>query len=480
MTTTDAAESYIYQRLAGELATAIRNGGYRAGERLPSLRRYCQEQKVSLSTALQVYRSLEAALLIESRPKSGYFVCTQTKDAAEPAVSRPSMKPGAVTGAQMAINILEEARRPELINLGAVVPAAEHLPLKALSRIMSGLLRRSPELLGRYEKPAGNDLLRHRLLRRWREAGCACDDEEIIITNGCQEALTLSLRAVAKPGDAIAIESPTFYGILQTIDSLGMKAVEIPTHPRDGVDLDALQQVLDRNLVRACLFIPSFNNPLGSCMPLENRKRLAEMVAKANVPLIEDDIYGDLSFQQPRLPPVKSFDHSGNVLLCSSFSKTLVPGYRIGYVMAGNWAERLRHLKLLGNIATAGVPQIALAEYLQRGGYDRLVRQAAQNYRWRNEQIRTLVLKYFPPGTLVTRPQGGFVLWIEMPPQIDCVELHDLALNAGISVTPGVIFSPSGDYRHHIRISCGQLAVEQAEPAIRRVGQIAMRLLESQ
>lgn len=480
MTITDASEGYIYQRLAGELATAIRNGGYRAGERLPSLRRYCQEQNISLSTALQVYRSLEAALLIESRPKSGYFVCTQTKDAAEPAVSRPSMKPGAVTGAQMAINILEEARRPELINLGAVVPAAEHLPLKALSRIMSGLLRRSPELLGRYEKPAGNDLLRRRLLRRWCESGCACDDEEIIITNGCQEALTLSLRAVAKPGDAIAIESPTFYGILQTIESLGMKAVEIPTHPRDGVDLDALQQVLDRNLVRACLFIPSFNNPLGSCMPLENRKRLAEMVARANVPLIEDDIYGDLSFQQPRLPPVKSFDRSGNVLLCSSFSKTLVPGYRIGYVMAGNWAERLRHLKLLGNIATAGVPQIALAEYLQRGGYDRLVRQAAQNYRWRNEQIRTLVLKYFPPGTLVTRPQGGFVLWIEMPSQIDCVELHDLALQAGISVTPGVIFSPSGDYRHHIRISCGQLTVEQAEPAIRRVGQIAMRLLESQ
>jgi DNA-binding transcriptional MocR family regulator len=479
MTITDGVDSFIYQRLAGELATAIRGGIYRAGERLPSLRRYCREQGVSLSTALQVYRSLEAALLIESRPKSGYFVCTRSEDETrEPATSRPSMKPGSITSAQMAIDILEEARRPELINLGAAVPAAEHLPLKAFSRIMSGLLRRSPELLGRYERPAGNELLRQRLLRRWRAAGCGCEDEEIIITNGCQEALTLSLRAVAKPGDVIAIESPTFYGILQTIESLGMKALEIPTHPRDGVDLDALQQALDRKLVRACLFIPSFNNPLGSCMPLENRKRLAEMVAKADVPLIEDDIYGDLSFQQPRLPPVKFFDHSGNVLLCSSFSKTLVPGYRIGYVLAGNWAEQLRHLKLLGNIATAGVPQVALAEYLQRGGYDRLVRQAAQTYRWRSEQIRTLVLKYFPPGTLVTRPQGGFVLWVEMPAQIDCVELHDLALLAGISVTPGVIFSPSGDYRHHIRISCGQLAVEQAEPAIRRVGEIAMQLLQ--
>ena len=168
-----------------------------------------------------------------------------------------------------------------------------------------------------------------------------------------------------------------------------------------------------------------------------------------------------------------AFDRSGNVLFCSSFSKTLVPGYRIGYVLAGNWSARLRHLKLLGNVATAGLPQVALAEFLQRGNYDRLVRQAAQTYRWRSEQFRALVLKYFPPGTLVTRPRGGFVLWIEMPPAVDCVRLHDLALDAGISVTPGVIFSPSGDYRHHIRVSCGQLTAEQAEPSIRSLGRIA-------
>lgn len=479
MTITDEREGFLYQRLADELAAAIRRGAYRAGERLPSLRRFSRQHDVSLSTALQVYRSLEAALLLESRPKSGYFVLPQgCGESCEPSMSRPSLAPGEVTSAQMAVDILNEARRPELINLGAAVPGPEHLPLKSLSRIMSGMVRRMPEVLGRYERPAGNDLLRERIAKRLKRAGCLCHPEELVVTNGCQEALVLSLRAVAKAGDVIAIESPTFYGILQTIESLGMKALEIPTHPRNGVDLDTLQRVIAEGQVTACLFIPSFNNPLGSCMPLENRQRLADMLGKAKVPLIEDDIYGDLSFQQPRLPTVKSFDRDGNVLLCSSFSKTLVPGYRIGYVLGGKWAERLRHLKLLGNVATAGLPQLALAEYLKRGGYERVVGQAAQSYRWRSEQIRALVLKYFPEGTLVTQPQGGFVLWVEMPPAVDCVVLHDLALQVGISVTPGVIFSPRGDYRHHIRISCGQLAVEDAEPAIHRLGGIARQLLQ--
>lgn len=456
---------------------AIHSGDYYPGEKLPSLRRYCREHNISLSTALQVYRLLEEAQLVESRPKSGFFVVAQGGEACEPVMSRPSLAPGKVTSAQLAIDILTEARRPELINLSAVVPDLNNLPLKSLSRITSALVRRAPELLGRYERPDGNESLRGRLARRLAEAGCACHSQEIIITNGCLEALVLSLRAVAKAGDVIAIESPTFYAILQTIESLGMKALEIPTHPRDGVDLDILQQVIDKRQVAACLFIPSFNNPLGSCMPLESRKRLAQMLSKAKLPLIEDDVYGDLSFQQPRLPTVKSFDKAGNVLLCSSFSKTLAPGYRVGYVVAGRWSERVRHLKLLDNVATSGLPQVALAEYLRRGGYERVVGEAAQTYRWRIKQIRTLILRYFPEGTLVTQPQGGFVLWVQMPPEVDGIQLHDLALQSKISVTPGVIFSPRGDYRHHIRISCGQLGVDEARPAIERLGEIARQML---
>ena len=470
-------DDFIYQRLASELAQNIERGAFRRGSRLPSLRAYSRQHHISLTTALQVYRQLEEGGLIESRPRSGYFVRPQEcGQACEPSMSRPSSKPRDVTVAQMTVDILNEARRSDLLNLGAAEPGPDNLPLKSLARIMASQVRRHPEVGGRYERPTGNLILRERIAERLRTQGCACRSDELIITNGCQEALVLSLRAVARPGATIAIESPTFYGILQSIESLGMKALELPTHPRSGIDLDALELVMRRGEVDACLLIPSFNNPLGSCMPLAARTRLAALVAETGIPLIEDDVYGDLSFERPRLPTIKSLDSSGLVLLCSSFSKTLAPGYRIGYVLAGKYAEKVGHLKMLGNVATAGLPQLALAEYLQRGGYERLVSQAAHTYRWRSEQMRSLVLEHFPEGTLVTQPQGGFVLWVEMPPEVDCARLHDLALGAGISITPGVIFSPRGDYRHHIRISCGQLAIEPAAQAIARLGGIAKAL----
>lgn len=453
-----ALDQCIYQKLAQELARLIRAGRIAAGERLPSLREVCRRQGVSLSTALQAYRQLEADGLIEARPKSGYFVRAAACGAVcEPAVSRPPTAAGEITVAGLALDILRQARRPGLLNLGTVVPAAELLPLARLGREMGRLARSRPELIGRYEVPAGHPLLRAQIARQLARHGCHCRADDIIVTNGCMEAITLALRAVARRGDTIAIESPTFYGILQGIEALGLKALELPTHPRDGIDLDALQQALATQPVAAILLVPSFNNPLGSNMPLANRRRLAALIERHDVPLIEDDIYGDLTFEAPRLPPVKAFDGSGKVLLCSSFSKTLAPGLRLGYVLPGRYAAQVEHLKLLGNIASAGLPQLTLANYLKHGGQERVVQQAARVYRQRSERLRRLILERFPEGTRVTRPQGGFVLWVELPEHLDGVRLYEAALAAGVAVTPGVIFSPRGDYRHHLRISCGQL-----------------------
>lgn len=471
-----ATDDFIYTRVAAEMAQAIRSGRIESGARLPSLRSLCTRHGISLSTALQAYRQLEGEGLIEARPKSGYFAAGAVCGVAcEPAMSRPSAAPGEVTVARLALDILREARRSGVLNLGAVIPGPELLPLRRLLREMGAWARRRPEIIGGYELPAGNMELREQIARLLARDDCRCRPDEVVVTNGCMEALTLSLRAVAKGGDTIAIESPTFYGILQGIEALGMKALELPTHPRDGVDLDALQQALETQRIAAILLVPSFNNPLGSNMPLANRRRLAQLVERFGVPLIEDDIYGDLGFQQPRLPTVKSFDRSGNVLLCSSFSKTLAPGLRIGYVAPGRYAGRIEHLKLLGNIATAGLPQLALAGYLRHGGYERVVRQAAQTYRQRGERLRRLILEHFPEGTLVTQPQGGFVLWVELPPHLDGVRLYQAALGAGIAITPGVIFSPRGDYRHHVRISCGQVEGAALADGIQRLGRLARR-----
>ncbi len=470
--------AFLYEQLAGRLATAIGHGSYAVGERLPSLRHVSRQFGVSLATAVQAYVALEGMGLVEARPKSGYFVRQRgAEEGTEPAPSRPRMQACQVSVGELALDLLARAQEPGLITLGAAVPGGELLPLKSLARLMAGKARQAADTVARYELPAGSPLLRRRIARLLRERACHVDPEELIITNGCMEAVTLSLRAVARPGDSIAIESPSYYGVLQAIEALGMKALELPTDPRTGVDLDALQRVLDRNLVRACLFMPSFNNPLGSAMPLEHRRRVAIMTADAGVPLIEDDIYGDLAFDQP-LPPVKSFDTTGNVLLCSSFSKTVAPGYRIGYVAAGAFDDRVRHLKLLGNVATAGLPQLVLADFLKGDGYRRVVRSAASDYLRRTDALRQAVLEYLPEGTRVTQPQGGFVLWVEMPGEVDSMKLHFRALEARIAITPGVIFSPRGDYRNHIRLSCGQVEEAVARRAVETLGRLAHGILE--
>ncbi len=459
------------------MTRAIAMGTYAPGERLPSLRRIARHYGVSLATAIQAYQWLEDSGLVAVRPKSGYYVLPQgCGEACEPEVSQPRTVASEVTVGELALQILDEARRRDLINLGAAIPGPDLLPLKSLSRIYAGVVRRDSSLLGYYEAQQGNALLRAQIARRLRVSGVRVHPDEIIITNGCMEALILSLRTVCRAGDTVAIESPCYYGVLQAAEQLGLNVLELPTHPRDGVDLDALQRALDEQRINVCLFMPSFNNPLGSSMPLERRRRLVDMLNSAGVPLIEDDIYGDLDYESPRLPAAKAFDREGGVLLCSSFSKTLAPGYRIGYVVPGRHFEGVLRRKFLGNIATAGTPQVALAEFLRRGSYETVVRRATHTYRQRTERLRQLVLQHFPEGTRVTQPRGGFVLWVELPEHISGVVLHDRAIAEGITVTPGVIFSARGDYSHHIRMSAGQVEGETMEVAVRRLGELALEM----
>jgi DNA-binding transcriptional MocR family regulator len=467
----------LYRHLATTLADQIGTGLYRAGERLPSIRSLCRSFQVSLSTAVQAYAVLEREGWVEARPRSGYFVRPRGGgQASEPRTSRPQMIAREIAVADLSLDILKDARSPELLNLGAAWPDPALLPLKALAREQSALARQCPELLGSYELAAGNSELRRQIARHLHRSGCRCGPEEIIVTNGCMEALSLSLSAVAKPGDVIVIESPTFYGVLQAIEAAKMRALEVPTHPRDGIDLDRLEQVLRRERVAACLLIPSFNNPLGSCMPLSHRERVAQLLESANVPLIEDDVFGELSFRVPRLPAVKSFDTTGNVLLCSSFTKTLGPGLRVGYVAAGRFAERIEHAKLLANIATAGLPQATVANYLQRGAYEQSLRRASRVYQRRSERLREWLLSELPDGTRITHPQGGLVLWVELPPHISGNRLHAAASKEGVSVTPGIIFSPSGDYGHHLRISYGLADETVLKEGVERLGRVARRV----
>ncbi|MGH7768683.1 MAG: PLP-dependent aminotransferase family protein [Candidatus Binatia bacterium] len=466
--------TYLYEQVVDRIVTLIDRGTFHPGDRVPSVRKLSTQFRVSISTVLQAYLLLEDRGFIEARPQSGFYVRLRLRELPpEPKPSNPHPSASQVGVAELVAKFLQAARNPEILPLGAAIPSTDLLPTKQLNRIMARVARRHGPQGMNYDFPPGNDALRRQVARRSLDWGCSLSPDDLVTTCGAMEALNLCLRAVAKPGDTIAIESPTFYGILQAIESLGMKALEIPTHPRDGVSLEALEHATKKHKVTACLLVPNFNNPLGSCMSDQNKKRLVAMLGRRQIPLIEDDIYGDLCFGMTRPKVAKAFDKEGLVLLCSSFSKTIAPGYRVGWTAPGRFKLRVEHLKSMNTAATATLPQMAVAEFLESGGYDRHLRRLRKALSVQIQQVTLAISQCFPKGTRVTRPAGGFVLWVELPKAVDSLELHRKALEKKISIAPGPMFSAKQKHRNFFRLSCGQPWSNKLEQALVTVGWLA-------
>lgn len=357
------------------------------------------------------------------------------------------------------------------MQLGAAVPDATFLPTRAVERALLQAARRHRSRAAAYEFPPGLPELRRQIARRLTQAGCAVSPDEIVITNGCQEALVLALRAVTRPGDVVAIESPTFYGLLQALEALQLEALEIPTDPVEGLSLDALQLALERWPVKVCVATPSFSNPLGYCMPEARKRALLALLGAHGVPLIEDDLYGDLGFAAQRPPPCLSLvqGSGAEVIYCSSFSKTLSPGLRVGWIVPGRHQGRVEYLKYVLNLATPTVSQLALAELLGGGGYERHLRAVRGDYARAVARMIDAVMRHFPAGTRITQPAGGFVIWVELAPQVDSLKLAKLARAEGISIAPGPIFSATQKYRNFMRLSCACPWDGRIEAALERL-----------
>jgi DNA-binding transcriptional MocR family regulator len=466
-------EDCLYQQLAGRISLLIDRGTLRPGERVPSVRRFSSQQDVSIATVMQAYRLLESRGLIEARPQSGYYVRPRRlSPPPEPEISRPERRSTKVQVGDLVMEVIKATRDPALIRLGAGFPHAELFPTQELHRTMAAMGRRFPILGNSYDPTPGNLSLRVQVARRALEAGCLLSPDDIVTTCGATEALSLCLRAVARPGDTIAIESPTFFGILQMIESLGMRACEIPTYPREGVCLDELTARLKSCRIKACIFSLNFNNPLGSCMPDDKKRRLVELLADRQIPLIEDDIYGNLAFESPRPKAAKAFDRAGLVLLCDSFTKTLAPGYRVGWVAPGRFQAQVEYMKFISTNATPTLPQMAIADFLANGSYDHHLRKLRRFYAAQIQSMTGAISRYFPAGTKVTRPTGGQVLWVELPPQFDSLKLYHRALERKISIAPGQIFSPKKKFTNCIRLNCSNPWSPVVENALKMLGQI--------
>lgn len=466
-------EPLLYEKLAAELSGMIAEGVLRHGDRLPSVRRLSQERRISVSTVVQAFRQLEDKGLVEARPQSGYFVRRTMLARSEPLLRATPEAAVPVDVSQRIARVLNDGMKPGVTPFSAALPAPELLPVAALQRLYAGVARRHPRLLeGGSHFNMNEPALVRQLVRRSLAWGGPLAADEIVITNSCTEALGLCLRAVTKPGDTVAVESPAYYLMLQLIETLGLKALEIPTDPRHGMSVEALDMATRNGQVAACLLVPNASNPLGSVMPDEKKRQLATLTATRGVAVIEDDIYGDLYFGAQRPWPIKSFDKTGNVMLCSSFSKCLSPALRLGFVAAGRYRAAIALQKAITSGGTNPITQNVVAEYLESGAYERHLRSLRRIYEHQVVSMRASVSRYFPAATRISQPQGAFVLWVELPEEIDASEVYERAINDNLAFVPGELFSASGMYRNCLRLNCGNPHTPEIEDAVRRLGMV--------
>jgi DNA-binding transcriptional MocR family regulator len=468
----------LYEKIAEQIIYQIEQGILKPGERILSIRQASLKHKVSISTILHAYLLLENKGIIESRPQSGYYVRLQINALlAEPTLSSPRAISTEVDVSQLVFEVLNAIKRPGIIPLGSPFPGPELFPHQQLNKYIYSIGRHLAPWHAVGDLPPGNQELRRQIARRYLQKGYILSPADIVITAGATEALNLCLQAVTKPGDTIIIESPVFYAVLHAIERLGLKALEIPTHPRQGIDLSALANALKNQQIAACIIMPNFQNPLGSLMPEENKRALIKLLACHEVPLIEDDVYQELYFGDTAPVPAKIYDSKGLVLHCSSFSKTLAPGYRIGWAIPGRFQNRVEQLKLMHTLALPPLPQMAIAEYLAHGAYDRHLRKLRRLFALQMQQMLQTIAESFPLGTKLTRPEGGYVLWVELPAQVKALKLYQLALQHNISIAPGPIFSAQQNYQNFIRLNYGHTWTADYAQAIKTLGRLAARLI---
>lgn len=464
-----------YEALADEIGASIDAGILRVGDRLPSVREASTRRKISPSTVFQAYYLLEARGLVRARDRSGYYIsaASQALPPEPEHASHTDESSVPVNIGERVFDVLESSMQRDLVPFGSAFPSPLLFPLERLAKVMGSASRKLDPWSSIDDLTPGNARLRRQIALRYLADGLHVHADDIVITNGALDALNLCLMTVTKPGDAVIVESPTFYAALQALERNGLQAIEVPTHPRDGIDISALARVLARHKPKACWLMTSFQNPLGSLMPDAKKRDLVALLAKHEVPLIEDDVYGELHFGGRRPPPAKAFDQHGLVMHCSSFSKCLAPGYRVGWAAPGRFARQVARLKLSTSLATAAPTQAALASYLEAGGYDRHLRHLRHALSLQQGEMMRAVAKHFPHGTRATRPAGGYFVWIEMPAHVNALEIHRHALSHGISIAPGPIFSSHERFRNCLRLNYGHVWDARAEAAIATLGRLA-------
>jgi DNA-binding transcriptional MocR family regulator len=468
-------EEFLYSQVVDLINEQMRSGALRAGDRLPSLRRLSDKLDISIPTVRQAYLELERRGRIEARPKSGYFIQAQRQNRLV-KVGCKTCKPMEVTCRNLIDRVYDGIHSPGALPLGIANPCMASPATKTLHRAMKRVMSRAEDRSLSYAPTDGEPGLKRQIAYRYLNQGGSVDPAEVIITNGGQEALAIALQAVAKRGDIVAIESPAYLGMLELIESLGMLALEIETCPVDGVNLEALERALDSHPVKTCMFSSSVNNPLGCVSTDDHRQALVKLLESRNIPLIEDDVYGELVYDGPKPKPAQFFSRKGLVLTCASFSKTAAPGYRVGWLLPGKFLDTTRKLKRALSCSSGLLTQLTLSEHLASGDYDRHLKRLIPVLKQNAARMTAAVERHFPASTGISAPKGGSVLWLELPTKVDSEKLFDAAIAENISIMPGDVFAAGRRYRNFIRLSYGHPWNESMDAGVATLGRLVHEL----
>jgi DNA-binding transcriptional MocR family regulator len=471
-------DNHIYLQVAEGVEKMIDQDVLKIGDKLPSVRVLSEEYGISMGTAFQAYYHLEGKGLIESRPKSGYYVRFNYKRYPDmPKFTQPQSISHEVSVKEMIASIYADIVAPDVINLALAVPDISLLPVAKINKAVVHALRNSKDHCISYEHTQGNIELRKQIAKLAFNWGGKIKPDDVVVTSGCLEAITMCLRAVTNPGDTVAVETPTYFGIYQAIESLGLKVVEIATAPDTGVDMNHLGKAIKKFPIKACVFVPNYNNPLGSCVPDEYKKKLVDLITLHNIPLIEDDIYGELYFGKTRPKTCKYFDKKGLVMHCSSLSKSLAPGYRTGWAIPGKFIEEVKQIKRIHNISCPTITQAAMTHFLKNGRYEYHLKNLRRALHTQSLKYLQAIIEYFPADTKVSRPLGGFIMWLELNKKVDAFKLRAEAMKHHISIVPGKIFSSGSNYSNFIRISYGKPWSDDVDYGLMMLGRLIKKMI---
>ncbi len=447
----------LYQQIAEQLRHAIELGHVAPGAKLPSIRQLAAEYKTSALTVMNALRRLEDQLLVTAKPRSGYYVRRIDNECPlQPMIHQPLNHNKQYH--------LQQLRLHERSGLTLSNGHIDLYPVKRLSQIMRQQIYRHPELLGGYVSGQGYSPLIEQIQRRALAYGCSFERTEILITHGGLESLSLALRAITQPGDNILVQTPTYFFMLELARELGLNCIEIQS-------VEQLDQQCITHHPTALVYTANFNNPDGALLTDSDKQALVTIAERHHVAVIEDDVYGDVHFGRSRPRPLRAF--SPHVILCSSFTKTLAPGIRIGWIAASGWQAQIAALKHSMTKTTAIYPQAAIAEFLSNGGYDAHLRRLTSKLREYRDKMRHTILEHFPIGTQVSMPEGGYVLWVSLPNTAGSTRaLFELATSQSISFVPGYLFSTDSRFDHCLRVNFGYGLTPQIEQQIQALATV--------